>query len=80
MLNKNKKRKYEKLREADFKPLKEDKLEKPSKKTPNVAKDKKCEKDNKIEEEEGKICENNASDSEKYDTEFEDEFDDEYGI
>ena len=76
MLNKTKKRKYEKLLEAGLKPLKEGNLEKPSKKAPHLHS-----KVNKIEEEEeSKIDEKKASDSEKYDTEFEDDFDDEYGI
>lgn len=77
MLSKTKKRKYEKLREADFKALKEEKLEQPSKKSSSsvpqgILKVKQIEEEKKIEE-------LPASDSEKYDTEFEDEFDDEYG-
>jgi len=77
MLQKTKKRKYDKLRDADFKALKEEKLEKPTKRTVKVSKE--TPKHKKIEEE-TKIDEKAASDSEKYDTEFEDDFDDEYGI
>ena len=69
-----KKRKYDKIKEADFKPLKEDTLEKPNKKAPHLNV-----KKNKIEEEIKCEEEKKASDSEKYDTEFEDEFDDEFG-
>ena len=79
MLSKTKKRKYEKMREADFKVLKEEKLEKPVKKTQQVIKA--STKKHKIEEEEETKIEDKAvSDSDKYDTEFEDDFDDEYGI
>ena len=77
MLSKTKKRKYEKMREADFKVLKEEKLEKPVKKTQLI---KASPKKHKIEEEETKIEDKAVSDSDKYDTEFEDDFDDEYGI
>ena len=77
MLNKTKKRKYEKLRDADFKSLKEEKLENPVKKTHHVIKG--SSHKHKMEEE-TKIEDKPASDSDKYDTEFEDDFDDEYGI
>lgn len=72
MLPKSKKRKYDRLREADFKVLKEEDLEKPSKKTPNLSKKLPQETQMQIEESKG-------SESEQYDTEFEDEFDDEFG-
>lgn len=72
MLPNSKKRKYDRLRGADFKVLKEEDLEKPSKKTSHPPKKLPQETQMQLEESKG-------SESEQYDTEFEDEFDDEFG-